>query len=91
MRNGIEIWLDNDKANIIGKSLIQNSRGMLKIENRFLNAVDILGIFKPQDLDDLKKRQKGWWQCNKGFWHAKNEECTGHLKKELDPRGWYKN
>jgi len=78
MRNEIEIWVDEEKAEMIGQSLIQQPKGLFKCENRFLNGADVLGIFRLEDLEDMRLRQKGWWQCRKGYWHAKNEDCNGH-------------
>lgn len=91
MRNGIEIWLDIDKASAFGKDLTNGMKAMVQIEGRFLNTVDIVGIFNPSDLEDLKMRKQGMWKCKKNNWHAKDEVgCTCTREKEWDERGFYK-
>ena len=75
MRNGIELWLDSDKATTFGNDLTEGMRTVVKIEGRYLNTVDIVGIFTPQDLDDYKRIKNGQWKCTKGTWHAKGEDC----------------
>ncbi len=84
MRNGVEIWLDEEKAIMFGEDWAKETNKRIFIEGRFLNTVDIVGIFKPTDMEDLKKRKDGWFKCNKGFWHGKNEECRGHREPETD-------
>ena len=75
MRNDIEIWLDDEKANQIGESLAQQPKGLLKIEDRFVNAVDIIGIFNPKDMQIMQERRRGRWQCKYNTWHRKDDIC----------------
>ena len=90
MRNGVEIWLDSEKAERFGNDWTAGLKAVVKIEGRFLNTVDITGIYSPEDLENLTRRKNGEWQCKKGYWHAKFENCLGHVKEERDPRGWKK-
>jgi len=73
MRNDIEIWIDEDRAGEIENVLIDNPRAIVKFEGRLLNSVDIVGIFLPADLDDLKRRKQGQWKCKHGNWQAKED------------------
>ena|SRR3990167_1328659 len=76
MRNGIEIWLDGDKANKIGNDMLVIPRGIFKAEDRFLNTADIIGIFTPEDMDNLTRRKNGQWKCEKrGRWHDRGIKC----------------
>ena len=90
IRNGIEIWLDEDKAQDYMKYLLDEPSKFNRIEGRIINTADVVGLFSPEDLDDLKRRKMGQWKCDKGYWHSKNEDCSGHRVKEYDPRGWIK-
>lgn len=76
LRNGIEIWLDKAKADAIGEDLEQDRISkFFMAEGRRLNSVEIVGIFFPADLESLKRRKKGDWQCNYGTWHSKDDAC----------------
>lgn len=87
MRNGLEIWIDEEKAEIIGNDLVKGQlKGILKIEGRYLNTVDIIGIFTAEDVSDLTCRKNGQWKCENGQWHDKNKkcDCVDETKKEMD-------
>ena len=75
MRNQIEIWIDEDRCTELENALTSNPRAIVKFEGRVLNTVDIVGIFLPADLEDLKKRNRGMWKCKYNFWHTKNDNC----------------
>jgi hypothetical protein len=75
MRNGIELWIDEDKSEAVMKSLVENSKGMMMIDGRLLNAVDIMGIFTPKDLEDYHKTKRGMWKCRYGNWHERDGQC----------------
>jgi len=75
MRNGLELWLDKEKAMDIGESMLSSPKGIMRIDGRFINAVDIIGIFTPQDLEDYHKVKRGQWRCKYGNWHSRDENC----------------
>lgn len=78
IRNEIEIWLDEEKWKRLEKVLSMDKNGLPKfinIEGRFVNVVDIVGIFKPQDLEDLKRRKNGQWKCKYNVWHDRGTNC----------------
>jgi hypothetical protein len=72
VRNGIEIWLDEEKAKEFGDDLNNESVGKFNmIEGRLINTADIVGIFTPQDLEELKRRKQGQWKCKHSNWQPK--------------------
>jgi hypothetical protein len=75
-RNGIEIWIDEEKALRFMEHYEKNQgQGLARIEGRFINLVEIVGVFYPQDLEDNKRRKKGEWKCKYNNWHLKEEVC----------------
>ena len=84
IRNGIEIWVDEDKAVQIKTDLLQGiANNFIKAGNRIINVKEIVGIFNPDDLEDLKRRKNGQWKCDYGEWHNRGENCGCH-KSRLD-------
>jgi hypothetical protein len=76
MRNGIEIWVDKDRAlrlQAVLKGLSVNK--FIDFDDRSINTADILGVFNPQDMDLHTRRKNGEWQCDKGRWHSKGQMC----------------
>ncbi len=82
IRNGIEIWVDEDKAIKIKTDLLQGiANNFIKAGNRIINVKEIVGIFNPDDLEDLKRRKNGQWKCSYGRWHNRGENCECHKNK----------
>ena len=82
IRNGIEIWIDEDKANVIEIDLLRGiTNNFIKAGNRIINVKEVVGIFSPEDLDDLKRRKNGQWKCSYGRWHNRGENCECHKNK----------
>lgn len=87
MRNGIEIWTDADKASRFQKDWESNAvRGAVGFEGRSLNTADLLGVFFPCDMEDLRRRKNFQWKCQHGTWHDRQEkcECVSSEQKELN-------
>ena len=86
IRGGIELWLDEEKADLISEILIKSNERFIKIKelNTLINAADVVGIFDPQTMDERTKRQNGEWQCRQGNWHERKEKCEcvdkNHIK-----------
>ena len=76
MKSGIEIWIDEDKADKVMSYLQTQKTGFGTIEGRLVNLVEIEGIFSPIDLLELSYRKQGMWKCKYNNWHNKNEDCT---------------
>ena len=75
MRNGIEVWADLEKAERLETDLATGLKGCVRFEGRSLNTVDIIGVFLPEDIQNLTRRKNGEWQCEQSRWHKKFEEC----------------
>jgi len=76
MRNGMQIWIDKEKALKLQDILqgIDNNK-FIRYENITINTADITGIFTPLDLDDFIKIKRGNWKCKRGNWHTKEQDC----------------
>lgn len=84
MRNGIEIWIEADRAKMLQKQLPQlQSHKFIDFDERIINTADLTGIFTPQDMADLTNRKNGQWKCEKGKWHDKATECECHVEEEI--------
>lgn len=76
MRNGIEIWIDGEKAKILEERLSNLEKHVFfTYENRVINTADISGLFTAQDMADQEKRKNGQWKCERGNWHDKKAKC----------------
>lgn len=84
MRNGIEVWMDSEKALRIGSKLEKGAKGLLKAEDRYLNSVDIIGIFSAADMDEQTRRKNGQWKCKHDTWHDKGVTCLCRSKVDIE-------
>ena len=79
IRSGVEIWLDGRKADALADEVDRREkagiRGTFKFEGRLINIADIVGIFKPEDMESSTRRKNGEWMCHAGAWHSKGEKC----------------
>jgi hypothetical protein len=76
MRNGLEIWIDQDKYDKLKQIITQSNLKFVNFDKRVINLVDVIGIFLPEDMDALTRRKNGQWQCQKASqWHDKGEKC----------------
>lgn len=84
-RNGIEIWLDQEKWEKLEEILNSNpNQRFINIESRLVNIADIVGIFKPEDLINRDRKKSGEWRCKQGKWHTRNEKCDCATIKEKE-------
>lgn len=84
LRSGIELWVEKEKATQFGDDLVSGSKAIVKINGQYVNTVDIVGIFDPTYLEELKKRKQGKWKCNYNNWHERDGvcECARNIKTE---------
>lgn len=73
-RSGIELWINEEDSQKAFAALNGTGRFVI-LEGRMLNAADVVGIFKPEDMDSATRRKNGQWKCNGGQWHDKGEKC----------------
>jgi len=77
LRNGIEIWKEEERLNDLIKKLSFNQKvGFIKIDGELINSADIIGIFSGQTMEDYTRRKNGQWKCKYGNWHDKGEKCN---------------
>lgn len=88
IRGGIEIWLDEEKADFISEILIKSNERFIRIKelNTIINAADVVGIFTPEMMDERTKRQNGEWQCRQRNWHERKEKCECIDKEKIKNR-----
>jgi len=76
MRNGIEVWLSKEGAEEFEQQLHAGAKGFVPLKGRTVNTVDILGVFFPNDMEDLTRRKNREWKCKHGTWHNTGEKCV---------------
>ena len=81
IRNGVEIWLDEKRWEKLEFALKNNIGKFYDMEGRTINVADIVGIFLPIDLEEMKHRKNGQWKCRYGRWHNRGENCECHKDK----------
>lgn len=77
-RNGVEIWIPEDEKLEKFQNALDNleTHMFVRWEGRNMNTADIVGIFLPEDMQDMKRRKNGHWQCGRGLWHDRHQECN---------------
>ena len=60
VRNGIDIWIDEDKSNAIKIDMLKNfDNNFIEVEGNMINIKDIIGIFSNSLVIDLERRKAG--------------------------------
>jgi len=87
LRNGVEIWEEEDKTEKLQKILdvIQKST-FVHFEKMSINTADIVGIFDAKTMEIYTKRKNGEWQCREQAWHTKFEKNCDCLKDVSERR-----
>lgn len=76
LRSGVEIWLSKVKADTLVADLCRaNPSKMIYIENQLVNTTEIIGVFDPIYMEEMRKRRRGQWKCKYGEWHNRFEDC----------------
>ena len=81
IRNSVEIWLDEKKWEKLEYALKNNIGKFYDMEGRTINVADIVGIFLPIDIEEVKRRKNGQWKCKYSVWHNRGENCECHKNK----------
>ena len=90
MRNGAEIWVEEEVANQLNQVLSNLvSSKFIIIGERTLNTADITSILPAKDMEDITRRKNGQYQCGYGHWHEKGDQCS-HGTNGLDKYPLYK-
>jgi hypothetical protein len=76
MRNGVEIWKEEDRLNDLIRILSQGNKiGFVCVDDELLNAVDIVGVFSPEAMEEMTRRKNGEWKCSYDKWHGRGVKC----------------
>jgi len=82
MRNGLEIWKEEDRLIELQRALENNKIGFIRVDGNLINSVDIMGICDAKTMNNYQKGKQGTWKCDWGKWHNKGEQCAcGELNK----------
>jgi hypothetical protein len=86
IRNGVEIWLEHDRAsNFIDHLEKQTNHRFIRLGNELINSADIVGIFTAPTMEEVTRRKNGQWKCKKGIWHERKQECECRSKEYISP------
>ncbi len=73
--SGVEIWVEKEKAEKLINLIGTTQTKFIEIGNEVINSSSVEGVFNPATMEDLSRRSRGMWLCDKGLWHDKNEKC----------------
>ncbi len=75
LRNGIEIWCEEERLRDLESALLSGKAGMAKIGEDLINLADVVGIFSSLPMGEVTRRKNGEWKCKNGKWHDKGTKC----------------
>ena len=76
IRGGIEIWVEQERAEILKQSLLSDKcPQFINYENKLINKADITGIFDALVMEEKTRLKNGQWKCQYGTWHDRFEKC----------------
>lgn len=83
MRSGIEIWVENDRAENLKKVLseIKESK-FINYNGETINTADISGIFSADVMSEHTRRKNGLVKCKYNYWHQRNNPCSCRTEAE---------
>jgi len=83
LKNGIQIWIDDQKLPIVDAILGDKTKDFILIEGERIGRYEISGIFSPQGMESITRKNNGEWQCHKGTWHEKGHQCSCKPQKTV--------
>lgn len=76
IRNGIEIWVEKDRAIYLETLLTQkDAPQFITYDGQMINKADITGIFTAEVMEEKTRRRNGQWKCQHENWHERGEKC----------------
>lgn len=75
IRNGIELWVEAEKAQEFQKDLVGGLKGFCQFDGQIINTADVVGIFNAQTIESFTRRKNGEWFCKSQAWHGRGEKC----------------
>lgn len=77
LRNGVEMWLEQDRIQELQKALSALKGSIfVNIGEETINTADLIGIFKGETMDEVRRRKNGQWKCKSSKWHDRGEKCN---------------
>jgi hypothetical protein len=91
MRNGVNIWVEKTRMDALYLVLEKSRESrFVTFDGTVINTADIVGIFTPQQMDEMSKRKRGLWDCQYGEWNARTElsyDCR-HIQEMRNRSGY---
>lgn len=76
IRSGVEIWIEKERASDFMRLLASpNAPQFTECDGNLINRADIVGIFSANVMQETTRRKNKEWQCNRGNWHKRDQEC----------------
>lgn len=69
-----EIWVDEEVASNIVKCIGTDTA--FEINGGLFRGNQIEGIRAEEQMKEIKLKKNGYWKCDYGTWHSKNETCS---------------
>jgi len=88
-RNGALFYLDLERAAKVEALLLSPSKpDYVEIDGTLIQAREITMVAPTAKVEEMNRRKKGDWQCERGHWHTRDETVckqgwgTGGVSKE---------
>ncbi len=71
-----DFWVDDKKAQFVCALLEDRKRGMVQLDDNYINITSIDAIVTAEQYEKISARRRGGWQCRWEYWHERNHECA---------------
>lgn len=89
LRNNVQIWIEKQRVEKLQEILLNSTdKGFFELDGRMINLADMVGIFTPQDMEELTRRKNGEWLCKYNEWHQKFTKCECAFRIEAENQGF---
>ena len=77
------IFLDEAEYKLVSSMLLSgNVPEFFKVGESIVSKWEIGKVIPTAEYNEGEKSRQGYWKCNYGHWHSKNEEC-GHGTEDM--------
>lgn len=73
IRGGLEIWVDEEKVDTLMQAM--QSQKLIDIDGEIVNTFEIVGVYTPDRVEEIRMNKQGKWKCKHGNWHDRHEKC----------------
>lgn len=85
MRSGVQIWVEQERAQNLQNALDAiSSHKFVRFEEQTFNTADLEGVYSASTMQELTRRKNGEWQCQRGTWHQKKDECHCKSPEQIE-------